>query len=227
MKLLPHIGQPTSVCTATNVKTILVIILEDRHPSLHMLEGQTNISRSSLHRILHDQLKMWHISSTWVPHFHTTDQMNACVAICKKWLSRIGSDPDVLTRVITCDESCVSHFESLFKHESATWKSPSSLCKKRVCQQWSVFKIMLTVFFDSCGPLYQHVLTTNTTINSVSYCKVLRTFSYHVGWKQPHLHDQWLLHHDNAWQHTSNAMQDFLEIHLHLWPSAVQPRFGP
>ncbi len=199
------------MCNATNVNTISVIIREDRHLSLCKLEDLTNISRSSRHWILHDQLKMWCISSTWVPHFLTTDQMNARIAICKKWLSRIDLDPDVLMRIITGDESWISHFEPLLKHESATWKSPSSPHKKKVRQQQSVFKIMLTVFLDSSGPLYQHILSTNTTINSASYCKVLRTLCYCVGQKRPHLRDQKMLHHDTAQPHTSNATQDFLD----------------
>ncbi len=153
------------MCTTASINTISVIIREDRHQSLHELEGQTNISRSSLHRVLCDQLKMWRISYTWVPHFLTTDQMNSHVTICKKWLSRINFDPDILMRVITGDKSWVSHLQSLLKHESATWKSSSSLPrKKKVRQQWSALKIMLTVLFDSCGLLYQHVLPTNTTI---------------------------------------------------------------
>ncbi len=177
---LPHTGRRASVCTATNVNTITVIIKEDRHLSLHKLEDQTNISRSSLHRFLCEKLKMRHISSTWVSHFLTTDHMNARVTICKKWSSWINSDLDVLTRVITGDKSCVSHFKLLLKHESATWKSLSLPHKMKVCQQWLVFKIMLTLFFDSCSPLYQHVLLTSTTINCASYCKVLQTLRYHV-----------------------------------------------
>ncbi len=210
-ELLPYTGQPVSVCTAMNINTFSVIIWENRHLSLGKLEDQTNTSRSRLHRILCDQLNMQRISSTWVPHFLTTDQMNADATICKKWLSQIDSDSDILMRVITGDESWVSHFELLLKHESATWKSPLLLNKKKVRQQRSSFKIMLTVFFDSCGPLHQHVLPTNTTINSALYGKVLQTLRYHVGRKRPHLRDQWLLHHDNAQLHTSNATQDFLD----------------
>ncbi len=115
-ELLPYTGWLASVCTATNINTISVIIREDRHLSLRKLEDQTNISRSSLHRILHDQLKMRHISSTWVPHFLTTDQMNARIDIRKKWLSQIDSDLDVLTRVITGDEIWVPPLKALECH---------------------------------------------------------------------------------------------------------------
>ncbi len=66
MELVPYTGWLASVCTATNVNTISVIIRKDQHLSLLKLEDQTNIPRSSLHRILCDQLKMWRISSTWV-----------------------------------------------------------------------------------------------------------------------------------------------------------------
>ncbi len=77
VELLPHTGRPASVCTATNVNTISVIIREDRHLSLRKLEDQTNTLRSSIHRILCDQLKCGafpppgsHISSLrtrWTP----------------------------------------------------------------------------------------------------------------------------------------------------------------
>ncbi len=155
---------------------------------------------------------MRRISSTWVSHFLTMDQINTHVDICKKWLFRIDSDPDVLMRVITGDESWISHFEPLLKYEIVTWKSPALPCKKKVRQQRSTFKIMLMVFSDSCGSLNQHVLPTNIMINRVSYCELLWTLRYHIGRKRPHLRDQWLLRHDNTRPHPANATQNFLDL---------------
>ncbi len=51
-KFLPHTSQLVSMCTATNINTISLIIREDLHQSLCKLEEQTNISQSRLHWIV-------------------------------------------------------------------------------------------------------------------------------------------------------------------------------
>ncbi len=72
-------------------------------------------------------------------------------------------------------------FEPVTTQESAHQKSQSSPQKQKVGQQSAVEKVMLIVFFDSNGLVYQHYMTPKTTINKeyIGMClkSYVRTFS--------------------------------------------------
>lgn len=73
-EFIPHERTP-SVCAEETIITVVVIIREDRQLSLFKMEEQTNILKSTLHRILKDHLKMRRIASTCVPRCLTREQM--------------------------------------------------------------------------------------------------------------------------------------------------------
>ncbi len=101
----------------------------------------------------------------------------------------MDSDGDLMTKIVTGDETWWHHFDPLLKQESATWKLPGQAWKTKVRQQRSPNKVMLTAFFNSEGMLCQNFAVLNSTVNSVTYQDVLRNLQYHIGQKQPHLRD--------------------------------------
>ena len=53
------------------------------------------------------------------------------------------------------------------------WKRTVSPVKKKFCVQWSVKKVMLTVFWDVKGLITFDFLENDATANSFSYCQLL------------------------------------------------------
>jgi hypothetical protein len=53
------------------------------------------------------------------------------------------------------------------------WKHPGSPTKKKFKTQSSAGKVMLTVFWDSKGPIREDYLEKGCTINSTSYSDLL------------------------------------------------------
>ena len=96
------------------------------------------------------------------------------VDICQKHLDRYGNDRDIsLDRIITGDETWVHHYEPESKRQSMEWKHPQSPCKKKFKTEPSARKLMLTVFWDSQGPVLEHYQERGTTINSARYSEML------------------------------------------------------
>ncbi len=60
----PKNGRPASQITEVNVNTISVMIREDQHLNFKALEELTNISKSTIHRILMESLGMRLVLST-------------------------------------------------------------------------------------------------------------------------------------------------------------------
>ena len=62
---------------------------------------------------------------------------------------------------------------SLIKKKSIEWKCTDSQVKKKFREQYSVKKVMLTVFWDMKGLITIDFLEKVATVNNASYCKLL------------------------------------------------------
>ncbi len=103
--LQPRSGCNISVWTETTVNTIAATIREDHHLLVRRLKSQIHIPKTTLHRILRDDLGMRYVCSMWVVHMLTREELNTRFEMCQENLNVIKMDTDYLKRVITSDES--------------------------------------------------------------------------------------------------------------------------
>ena len=96
-----------------------------------------------------------------------------CLDICQNHLDCLGNKQDILDRIITGDETWVHHYELESKRQSIEQKPPQSPCKKKFKTQPSTGKLVLTVFWDSQGPVLEHYQERGTTLNSAWYSEML------------------------------------------------------
>ena len=68
-----HAGRPKSSGLRSNVQLIKRILDEDRRATVRELEERSGIPKSSIHRIIQDELEMIRVVASWVPNFY---QMN-------------------------------------------------------------------------------------------------------------------------------------------------------
>jgi transposase len=70
---------------------------------------------------------------------------------------------------------------------------------------------MLIAFFNVKGIVQCAFIPSNTTVNSDSYCDLLRRLTENVQRKRPELwrNNNWILHHDNAPTHKSLKTTEF------------------
>ena len=67
---------------------------------------------------------------------------------------KFKSDPDLLKKVITGDESWVYGYDIETKAQSSQWKRPREPRPKKMSQVRSNVKVLLTVFFDCNGEMH-------------------------------------------------------------------------
>lgn len=82
--------------------------------------------------------------------------------------------------------------------------------RKKVRQTKSATKVMMLVFFDHEGVIYQHEVPHGVTVNADHYITALKTLKIHISRKRRHLVGKWILHHDNARPHTAARVLEFL-----------------
>ncbi|CAH1980370.1 unnamed protein product [Acanthoscelides obtectus] len=97
----PRVGAPKTAVTQENVDAVRKPIIEDRHASL-------NISKTSIPKILHEELGVRKLVSRWIPHLLTEEQKAGRVNWCQKTLDRFNSgNSKNVCSIVSGDESWI------------------------------------------------------------------------------------------------------------------------
>ena len=98
--------------------------------------------------------KIWgmrKICAKMVERLLNDGQKERRVLVCQVILKEVETETDMLSRVVTGDESWILELDSLTKRQSLEWKSASSPRPKKVTLFNSKIKVMRIVFFDVYG----------------------------------------------------------------------------
>ena len=109
----PRSGRPISATNEKNIKAVEKLVVEDRQITIQEIAQMLGISSSIVHGILHDHLHMSKVYSTWVPDLLTPLQRHKRVEASEELLARYEEEEnDLLSRIITVDESCFYYYQS-------------------------------------------------------------------------------------------------------------------
>ena len=73
---------------------------------------------------------MKRVSAKFVPRLLTEDQKNNRVNVYYDLRERVGSNPQILSKVVTRDETCCYGYDPETKQASSQWKTPFSKIKE-------------------------------------------------------------------------------------------------
>ena len=237
-------GRSITATSEDNVKRVDELIRQDRRLKLHEIASSLEISETSAHRIVFDELGYRKVSARWVPKQLIDNHKEQRLDICRELLRRskssrrvhghtanaggdfLGYDMTFLDSIVTGDETWLHHCTPETKQVSMTWKHPSSPVAKKFKVMRSAKKIMGTVFWDSRGVLLFETLQPGETINAARYCQTLDKLREAIGRKRPgQLTNGVILQHDNATPHTARVTQGWLE--KYGWEILPHPSHRP
>jgi len=189
--------------------------MQDRRVTVRELVEEVGISTGSVHSIVTDDLAMRRVSAKFVPKLLTMEQKQLRLEVSQDMLDYAESDPEFLNIVITGDESWVYGYDPETKAQSSQWQHSTFPRPKKASQVRNNVKVMLTVFFYSCGVVHHKYAPQGQNSNKEYYLEVLRRLRDAVWRNRPDLWAMgtWQLHHDNAPAHSSQLIQTFLSKH--------------
>lgn len=171
----PRAGGPKTVTTNENASLVERVVMEDRRLKAKEIAAQTGISKTSVLRILHQQLNMSKVSARWVPKILNAVQKQRRVDCCKTFLELYYGDPEgVMESLVTGDETMVLYYDPLSRRESMEWHRKGEPVPKKAKVVQSTKKIMATIFWDCNGILLIDFKERNTTVNAQYYANLLR-----------------------------------------------------
>ncbi|GFU42261.1 putative mariner transposase [Trichonephila clavipes] len=99
--------RPSTSKTDENVEKVASLIRSDRRLSIRAIAETVNIDKECVRQILHDNLNMQKVRAKMVPKILTFEQQATRKNVCTDILDAIKNDPNLLEKVITCDESWI------------------------------------------------------------------------------------------------------------------------
>ncbi|PNF33903.1 hypothetical protein B7P43_G06496, partial [Cryptotermes secundus] len=195
----PHSGRPSTCRNENVIEQVRTLAMEDRRITVRELSNETGVRTGSVHSILTEDLGMRRVSAKFEPKLLTMEQKQSRLEITKDMLDNANSNPNFLNTVITGDESWVYGYDPETKMQSSLWKHPTSPRPKKAWQVRSNVKVMLAVFFKSCGVVHHEYAPQGQTITKEYYQEVLRHLRDAARRNRPDLWaaKSWQCHHDN------------------------------
>ena len=137
-------GQPATTRTEENNAKIHQSVRENRRLTVRSIAEQANINRETVRKTLTEDLDMRKVCAKMVPKELTKEQKQRTVTICQDLLER---QDDILSHVITGDETWVYQYDLETKRQSTQWKTANSPRPKKFHRSKSRVKTMLLTFF--------------------------------------------------------------------------------
>ncbi|UYV77869.1 hypothetical protein LAZ67_15002625 [Cordylochernes scorpioides] len=118
----PRQGRPTFQRTDENVQKITDLIKENPRTTLLELEQDTGISKTTIGRIVTEDLRLKKTLAKFIPRFLTNEQKLCRLATCEDMLEMTRTDPEWKDKIITGDETWVYGYDPETKRQSAEWR---------------------------------------------------------------------------------------------------------
>ncbi|UYV69455.1 hypothetical protein LAZ67_6003654 [Cordylochernes scorpioides] len=194
----PRQGRPKFQSTDKMCKKITDLIKENPRTTLMELEQDTGISKTTIGKIVTEDLKLKKTPAKCIPRFLTNEQNLCRLATCEDMFKMTRTDPEWKDKIITGDETWVYGYDPETKRQSAEWRGQGEPRPKKSRILKSRNKVLLVAFLDNKGIVHHEYLPAGQTGSDSK--------------KRPEkwTNGDWILHHDNARPHTVHLVTSFL-----------------
>ncbi|UYV71428.1 hypothetical protein LAZ67_8003150 [Cordylochernes scorpioides] len=118
----PRQGRPKFQRTDENVQKFTDLIKENPRTTLLELEQDTGISKTTIGRIVTEDLRLKKTPAKFIPRFLTNEQKLCRLATCEDMMEMTRTDPEWKDKIITGDETWVYGYDPETKPQSAEWR---------------------------------------------------------------------------------------------------------
>jgi len=222
-----RVGWLVEIAMLATLQRVEDIIRADRRVTIDAVDIAIGCSHGQAYNMMHEQLGSHKVFPHWVPCQLTPQHKSQRMGLSLQHLQcYLDEGDDMLSRIVTGDESWVHHYEPKTKRASMQWKHPTSPSHKKFKVTPSARKVMLTAFWDCQGVLLTRFQQHDHTVMSAFYCTILTKLPATICRKRPGLPTKgMLLLHDNARPRSAN--QTTATLRSFKWEVLQHPPYSP
>ena len=204
----PHTGRLSNVATPETVDAAITV---NRRITFRQLEVLLHISKSTLQRIVSEQLSVKKVCALWVPYALSDEQRKNRVEWCKSMLKKFKSgSADNMNFIVTGDLTWLYYYDVPTKSQNKVWVFEDEEVPVPVRKSKCIDKRIVAVFFTKDGIIETVLLDKSKTVTSQWYTETcLPQLFKNLVYRSPL--DSWFLHQDNTLVHQAATTQEFLE----------------
>ena len=116
-------GTPSTSISDGNVKRVRQKVRSDRRLTVRMIADELGMNSERIWRMITENLGITKICAKMVPRLLNEGQKKRRVQVCQDILEQLETEPNLLKRVVTGNESWISKYDPLTKRQSNEWKS--------------------------------------------------------------------------------------------------------
>jgi len=192
-------GRPRDSRTPDNVTEVRQLLEDDPHLSKSALSNITNISESSIQRIIVKDLNLHSVSARWIPHTLSDVQKLNRTDGARRILQKINGS------IMVIDEKWLYKLPMPPVQNMRAWVGPAGDRPEVPRRIISDEKYLIIVACNFRGEHYFEVIPRGTGINAEVYC----TFLQHM--MDVRRRGNLKIMHDNARPHKARMTENFLE----------------
>lgn len=213
-------GRARIIRTVAVEENVLQLVDAAPSTSVRKISAATNISKSTVHAILQEQLlHPFHIQRV---HAMTEDDYPPRLWFCRTFLEKQRLDPQMISKVLFTDESGFTRDGIINSHNLHMWneENPHAIIQTKYQRKFIVNVWMGLIGTTLIGPYH-----IDGTLNGPKYLNFLREDLNPLLEEVPLniRNNMWLMH-DGAPPHFSRAVRDYLN---HAFPDRWIGRGGP
>lgn len=222
----PHPKREKMVASEENIEKVRQEVMKNRRVRCWELAEALRIPKTSIYRILTEDLGMKKLSARWVPRLLTPENKQSRIETSKECLKMSERDLDFFHRLITVDETWLHHYTPEMKRQSMQWLEKGEKAPTKAKSFPSAGKVMATVFWDVRGIIHIDYLEKGKTINGPYYANLLDKVKEVLQEKRAHFQNKKIFFlQDNAPPHKSKvAMEKIRELGFEIIP---HPPYSP
>ena len=121
----------------------------DCRVSIETIRAQFGVSVGTVHKIIHEELKMQKICAKFIPRVLREDQKEKHCHDSRERVKLINSNIAVVDALVTCDESWIYCYDPETKRQSYQWMHAGSPRPKKARQSKSTQKLLIIPFLTA------------------------------------------------------------------------------
>ena len=111
-------GRPSTSRTDENVDGMKQMVRSDRRLTVRTIANELGMNNERVWRIITEDLGMRKICAKMVPRLLNEGQKERRMQVCQNILKQLETEPNLLKRALTGDESWIFEFDPLTKRQS-------------------------------------------------------------------------------------------------------------